>query len=357
MAAEQAADCAPQRSGPNTPETRTGGTKSLSPLPFGAYSESITAMKTLTLGTSKLACGVLAYGCWRVAGTSDPAQVTLERRAAAHAALLTAYELGFTLFDLADIYCQGEAERLFGEVLREVSGMRDRVVITTKCGIRFAGDPDPSAPYRYDFSADHIVASCEGSLKRLGVDTIDLYLLHRPDFLCEPAEVAEAFIRLQQAGKVREFGVSNFRPSQVDLLQQACPMPLLVNQIEISLLHLDPILDGTLDHARTRGMTPQAWSPLAGGILGGRIGTSMNDPLHARKAKLNEVLESLARERGVSRAALGLAWLRRHPAGIQPIVGATNPERLRDLVAGADLELTREEWYRLFEAALGQRLP
>jgi predicted oxidoreductase len=314
-------------------------------------------MKTIPIGSSGLESSVLAYGCWRLAGTQDPTQVTPERRAAAHAAILAAYELGFTLFDHADVYCQGMAETLFGEVLRQVPGMRERILIVTKGGIRFAGDPDPAAPYRYDFSAEHLIAACEGSLRRLGVETIDVYLLHRPDFLADPAEVASAFSRLRDAGKVRAFGVSNFRPSQVALLQKACPMPLVVHQVEISLLHTEPFFDGTLDQCQTEGLTPMAWSPLAGGTLGGRIGVAMNDPHHARKAKLNDTLEILAREYGVSRAAIALAWLRRHPAGILPVVGTTQPDHLREAARAAEIYLTREQWYRLLEAAQGQRLP
>jgi predicted oxidoreductase len=207
------------------------------------------------------------------------------------------------------------------------------------------------------FSAPHIVASCEQSLRRLGVEVIDLYLLHRPDFLGDPAEVAAAFAKLKESGKVREFGVSNFRPSQWLMLQQACPLPLVVNQIQASLLHLDPFLDGTLDQCVANQVVPMAWSPLAAGILGGRIGVAMNDPHHARKAKLDDVLGVLSRDRGVSRAALALAWLRRHPSHLLPIVGSTNPDRIREATQGAELELTREEWYRLMEAAHGQRLP
>lgn len=314
-------------------------------------------MKTTQLGKSSLQVSVLGYGCWRLASTNDPEHVTPERRATGRAAVIAAYEAGYTLFDHADIYCRGEAETIFGEVLREVSGMRDRILIATKCGIRAAGDPDASAPYRYDFSADHIVASCEQSLRRLGIEVIDLYLLHRPDFLGDPAEVATAFGKLKQAGKAREFGVSNFRPSQWLMLQQACPMPLVANQIQASLLHIEPFLDGTLDQCLANHVVPMAWSPLAAGTLGGRIGVAMNDPQHARKAKLDDVLGVLSRERNVSRAALALAWLRRHPSGILPIVGSTNPERIREAAQAADLELTREEWYRLMEAAFGQRLP
>lgn len=314
-------------------------------------------MKTIKIGKSSLEASALAYGCWRLAGTWEPEHATPERRAVGHAAVIAAYELGFTLFDHADIYCLGVAETIFGEVLKAVSGMRDHILIASKCGIRRAGDPEPAAPYRYDFSAGYIIASCEGSLERLGVETLDLYQLHRPDFLCEPEEVARAFSQLKQAGKVREFGVSNFRPAQLTLLQKACPMPLVVNQIEVSLLRTDALFDGTLDQCLGEGITPMAWSPLAGGILGGRIGAAMNDPLHARKAKLNDALEVISRAHGVSRSAVALAWLRRHPSGIQPIVGSTNPDRLREAVQAADLELTREEWYLLMEAAQGQRLP
>src|SRR5262245_52050630 len=190
-------------------------------------------MKQLSIST--LTTSRLAYGCWRIAGTWDPAEVTAASRAAGRKAVLAAYEAGYTLFDHADIYCDGEAEKIFGQVLEEISGMRERVVIATKCGIRKPGDPKPDSPYRYDFSADYITRSCEQSLKRLGVETIDIYQLHRPDYLMDPAEVAEAFTRLKQAGKVREFGVSNFRPSQLTALQSACPMKLIVNQVEISL--------------------------------------------------------------------------------------------------------------------------
>jgi predicted oxidoreductase len=234
--------------------------------------------------------------------------------------------------------------------------MRGQVLIATKCGIRKAGSPHGNAPYRYDFSADYLIASCEGSLRRLGVDTIDLYQLHRPDLLAAPAEVADAFGRLRQAGKVREFGVSNFHPSQVAMLQKACPWPLRVNQIEISLGHLAPFWDGTLDQCLTDRLTPMAWSPLAGGKLLSQT-VDMTDPRHAQRQKLLDTMDLVARERGVSRAVIAIAWLLRHPAGIVPIIGSTDPGRIRELAAADTCELTREEWYRLLEAAHGQRLP
>src|SRR6185369_4540943 len=172
-------------------------------------------METISLGVSSLSCSRLAYGCWRVAGTWNPAEVTDASRAAGRSAIIAAYEAGFTLFDNADIYCGGEAERVLGAVLKGVSGMRERVLVATKCGIRFAGEPNPESPQRYDFTADHIVYACEQSLKRLGIQTIDLYMLHRPDYLADPQEIAGAFSKLKSAGKVRYFGISNFRPTLV----------------------------------------------------------------------------------------------------------------------------------------------
>ena len=192
-------------------------------------------MKTVQLGNSSLRVSRLAYGCWRIAGTWDKSAVTPEAEAHGVQAAIAAYEAGYTLFDHADIYCDGVAERVFGHVLKQVAGMRDRVVIGTKCGIRKECDPNPDSPFRYEFTAAHIISSCEQSLTRLGVDVIDVYQLHRPDYLMNPSEVAGAFEKLKKAGKVREFGVSNFRPSQVTALQRACPMPLIVNQVEISL--------------------------------------------------------------------------------------------------------------------------
>ncbi len=314
-------------------------------------------MKTLSLGRSSLQVSRLAYGCWRLAGTWDSAHVTPEKEAHGRAAVIAAFEAGYTFFDHADIYCDGVAETVFGEVLRRVPGMRNRILIASKCGIRKCGEPDSHAPYRYDFSASHIVNSCEASLKRLGVDCIDLYQLHRPDFLCDPEEVASAFSQLRQAGKAREFGVSNFRPSQVAMLQAACPMTLVVNQVEISLCHLDAFSDGTLDQCLALKMTPMAWSPLGGGRLGCGVAVDMQDPQHARKLRLNEALEALARERGSNRVAISLAWLLKHPAGIVPIVGSISPEHIRGALGALDIDLSREEWYRLFDAAYGERLP
>lgn len=314
-------------------------------------------METLRLGTSSLVCSRLAYGCWRICGPGDNPEVTPEREANARRAVIAAFEAGYTLFDHADIYAGGEAERVFGLALKSVPGMRDKILIASKCGIRKAGEPDADSPYRYDFSAGHIIWSCEQSLRRLGVEVIDLYQLHRPDYLCNPEEVAQAFGRLKQAGKVREFGVSNFQPVQLTALQKACPMPLIVNQVEISLAKLDCLHDGTLEQCLTQQITPMAWSPLAGGRLGTSDPIDLRDPGHARRIHIREVLDLIGRARNTSRGVIALAWLLRHPSKIVPIIGSANPAKIKELVTAVDIELSRQEWYRLLEAALGSRLP
>jgi predicted oxidoreductase len=311
-------------------------------------------MKQIPL--SSLSVSRMAYGCWRIAGTWSPAEVTAASQAAGRKAVLAAYEAGFTLFDQADIYCHGETEKIFGQVLKEVSGMRERVVIATKCGIRMAGEPKPDSPYRYDFSADYIIHSCEQSLKRLGVETIDIYQLHRPDYLMDPAEVAKAFEQLKTAGKVREFGVSNFRPSQVTALQSACPMKLVVNQIEISLANLSALEDGRLDQCLAEKIVPMAWSPLAGGKLGDGAKKILPSQKPYQTRKLNAALDQVAREHGITRTATALAWLLKHSSRIVPIVGSTNPANIREAAAAAEVDLSRDEWYRLLEAARGERL-
>jgi predicted oxidoreductase len=307
-------------------------------------------MKTVVISPTMTAASRLAYGCWRIA----------EREAkpgAGRRALLAALEAGYTLFDHADIYCDGEAEKVFGQLLKETPGLRAGLLIATKCGIRKTGEPTPDSPYRYDFSADYIIRSCEGSLRRLRVETIDIYQLHRPDFLMDPAEVAGALEQLRQSGKVREFGVSNFKPSQLAALQSACPMRLVVNQVEISLANLSSLEDGTLDQCLAEGITPMAWSPLAGG----KLGDGPRKVLPAQEAyktdTINAALDELARGRGVGRTSLALAWLMKHPSRIMPIVGSTDTARIREAAQADTVELSREEWYRLLAAARGRPLP
>ena len=286
----------------------------------------------------------------------EGAEPSADREAGARQAITAAFEAGFTFFDHADVYADGAAEKVFGDVLKQTAGMRERVVITTKCGIRRKGAPNPDSPYRYDFSAEHIVKSCEQSLQRLGVETIDIYQLHRPDYLMDPAEVAEAFSRLKQQGKVREFGVSNFMPHQLSLLQRACPFRLVVHQVEVSLAKLHCFDDGTLDQCLAEKMTPLAWSPLAGGRLADTLPIDINSPEHARRIRLRETLDDIARDYGVSRSIVALAWLLKHPAKIIPIIGSAKPAHIRDAAQADKLQLSRDEWYRLMEAARGERL-
>jgi predicted oxidoreductase len=314
-------------------------------------------VKTQPIGSSPLVSTRLAYGCWRLVGTWDPAEVTPDRVAAARRAIAAAYEGGYTLFDHADIYCRGVCESVFGEAMGEIRGMRERVLIATKCGIRFKGEPEARSPQRYDFSPEHIVRSCEASLKRLRIDTIDLYQLHRPDLLMDPAAVAGAFDKLRSAGKVREFGVSNFSPSQVTALQAACPMKLIVNQVEIHLGRLDPFHDGTLDQCLADRLTPLAWSPLGGGFLGSGGKLDPKHPRHQRMASLQTLLDETAAEHNVSRTAISLAWLLKHPSGIIPIVGSVNPAHIADAARADDVDLSRDDWYRLLTAARSEPLP
>lgn len=314
-------------------------------------------MQTITVGNSTLRCSQLAYGCWRLTGNArNAAETTPEIRATGKQAVLAAYEAGYTIFDHADIYGGNECEKIFGEVLKENPGLREKITIVTKGGVRRADDP-PGSPYHFNLSGDFIERACEGSLQRLGVDTIDLYLLHRADWLIHPADMAAAFARLKQAGKVRFFGVSNFRPSQVAALQAACPMPLVANQVEISLGQLATLDDGTLDQCLERHITPMAWSPLGGGQFADGARRLLKYQEGYRTEAVVPLLDQIAKERGVSRAAVVLAWLLKHPAGIMPIVGSINPDRIRDAVKATEFELTREEWYRLFVAARNEPLP
>jgi predicted oxidoreductase len=313
-------------------------------------------MQKVPLGDSKLQSSRLAYGCWRLARTGDIQQDLKTTREA----VLAAVEAGYTLFDHADIYCHGRAESAFGEVLRENPKLRKKILIATKCGIRPAGEP-PGAPQRYDFTAEYIIRCCEQSLQRLSIEQIDLYQLHRPDYLMDVSEVAVAFSSLHKSGKVREFGVSNFRPSQLSLLQRAVQQKLeknlIVNQVEISLTQLAPFEDGTLDQCQALNITPLAWSPLGGGLLGDGATELLPGQKDYKPEPIVAAVDEIAAERGTSRTSIALAWLLRHPTKIIPIIGTTHPERIRAAAAAAEIELTRDEWYRLFVAARGEPLP
>ncbi|MFN3683522.1 MAG: aldo/keto reductase family oxidoreductase [Fimbriimonadaceae bacterium] len=314
-------------------------------------------MDKVRIGQTGFHASKLAYGCMRIAGTWSPNDIDANKREAAHRAILAAYEAGYTLFDHADIYCAGACEALYGEVLDQVPAMRRECLVATKCGIRWQGDPDPDAPHRYDFSREHILWSCEQSLRRLRVETIDIYQLHRPDVLMDPDEVAEAFLQLHASGKVRAFGVSNFPPSMVSALQSSLPFPLVVNQVEIHPGRLDCFVDGTLDQCLEMGITPLAWSPVGGGLFAEGGAVRPDDPRREGLEKLLAELDRLAQKHGVTRTEATLAWLMRHPSQIVPIVGSTRPERIRQAAKAAEIEVSREDWYRVYVAARMRPLP
>ncbi|MDX2165921.1 MAG: aldo/keto reductase [Deltaproteobacteria bacterium] len=293
------------------------------------------------LGRTQLRAFPLAYGCWRFAGAS-----LREARAKIDAAL----GLGVTLFDHADIYGgDGAAERLFGDALAEAPGLRDRMLIASKGGIV------PGVPY--DSSPAHVRAACEASLRRLRVEVIDLYQLHRPDWLMDPEPLAAELDALHRDGKIRAVGVSNFRPSQVDALQRFLPCPIATQQPELSPWVLDPLRDGVLDQCLREHITPLAWSPLAGGRLGLGADAARREPHGARLAELIELLDSFATRQGVSRTAVVLAFLLVHPAGIIPILGTQRVERIADAADAFKVELTRADWYAIVSTSLGERLP
>ena len=320
-------------------------------------------MKTYTIPNTSLTWSRIGLGCMHLGGQWDNSPLTQAERTRAAAMLDAAVELGITLFDHADIYTRGKSETVFGEALKQRPGLRDRILLQSKCGIRFPDDPKPGDPGRYDFSREHILNSVEGSLRRLQTDHLDVLLLHRPDPLVEPEEVAQAFDELKAAGKVRHFGVSNHTPGQMALLQKYVDEPLVVNQLELNLLHAEMIEDGVLanqnantytgqtgilDYCRLHGILIQAWAPVANGKL---IDPPRNADERTRKAAA--AVAALAKAKGSTREAIALAWLMRHPAGVQPIVGTTKVERLRDSVKADEVTLSREEWYGLWVAARG----
>jgi predicted oxidoreductase len=314
-------------------------------------------MQTQPLGTSELTVTRLAYGCMRISGSWDRTKVDAEVIRRGIHILETAVDAGYTFFDHADIYGDTACESIFGEALKQHPDWRDRLVIATKCGICFEDEPNPGDPHRYDFSRDHILRSVDGSLARLGIDRIDLLMLHRPDFLADPDEIAAAFDELRQTGKVREFGVSNFRPSLVSALEGALPFPLQVNQVEIHPRRLDCFTDGTLDQCMERGMTPMAWSPLARGTVATGHVPDPEAPGSPHLTALLAALDRAAAELGCDRTNAVLAWLLRHPSGIIPVVGSTNPDRIRSAAGATAIEMDRNTWYRILLAARGEKLP
>jgi predicted oxidoreductase len=306
-------------------------------------------MKYIKLGKSNLTVSQVALGCMRMDALTD-------EEAASY--LAACRELGIQFFEHADIYAGGVCEERFGNALAALGWKREDLVIQSKCGI--------VPGVMYDFSKEHIVRSVEQSLKRLRTDYLDVLVLHRPDALMEPEEVAAAFDALEQAGKVRYFGVSNHKPIQMQLLKKCVRQELVADQMQFSIacsnmvasgLEVNMTSDGavnrdsdTLDFCRLHDITIQAWSPFQAPNGQGTFIDNENYP------KLNEVLAELAKKYGASKTTIAAAWILRHPARIQLIAGTMNPARMEQIVQATEITLSREEWYRLYLAA-GHILP
>ncbi|MFO7343240.1 MAG: aldo/keto reductase [Bacillaceae bacterium] len=305
-------------------------------------------MKTMKLGKSDLTVSNISLGCMRMYKLSLKEAEDVVR---------TALELGITFFDHADIYGEGRSEEIFAEAVGMNPSVREKIFIQTKTGIRKG---------YYDFSKEHILQSVDRSLKRLKTDYIDVLLLHRPDALVEPEEVAEAFALLKESGKVRWFGVSNHTPMQIELLKKYVKEALIVNQLQFSVMHTNMIDAGiqmntlfensvdrtgyVLDYCRLHDITIQAWSPFQFGFFEGVFVD--NDRFPELNAKLAEVGEKY----GLTKTGAAIAWILRHPAKIQPIVGTMNIQRLKEISQASEVKITREEWYAIYRAA-GNRLP
>ncbi len=304
-------------------------------------------MKYFTPSYTTLNASRIAQGCMRIAGMSD---AEIDRF------IKTALDSGINFFDHADIYGGGQCEEKFGKLLRRQPALREKMIIQTKCGIIIGKG--------YDFRPEYIAECVEGSLKRLGAERIDILLLHRPDALMLPEEVAGAFDKLEREGKVRYFGVSNHNPYQIELLKMYCAQPLVFNQLQFSPVHCGMIdcgmhvnmtdeasamRDGmVLDYCRLNGITIQPWSPLSADG-----GSYIGNPAYA---PLNAELERVGKRYGITPAAAAISWILRHPANMQPIVGTTNPERVAQIAKAADVYITHGEWYDVYRAA-GHTIP
>ncbi len=290
----------------------------------------------------------VAMGCMRIAGMEVSALETLVK---------TALEGGVDYFDHADFYGDHQSEVRFGEMLKANPSLRDRMLIQSKCGIRTGF---------YDSSYEHIVHSAENSLRKLHTDHLDALLIHRPDVLAEPEEIARAFRHLKETGKVRYFGVSNHSPMQVEVLQQAVGERLLFNQMQMSIVHTGMIDQGVnvnttfpgavdrdggvLEYTKLKKMVLQVWSPFQHGFI---EGVFLDNPAFP---EVNRILDELAEKYAATKTALTVAWLLRLPLMVQVICGTTSPERVRQIVRAADVNLSREDWYAVYRAA-GNKLP
>ena len=305
-------------------------------------------MKTMKLGCSDLQVPVIAVGCMRIK--------TLVR-ADAEKFVQTALEQGANFFDHADVYGGGVCEEIFADAIHMSDDVREKIILQSKCGIRKG---------LFDFSKEHILESVDGSLKRLKTDYLDVLLLHRPDALVEPEEVAEAFDILESSGKVKYFGVSNQKPMQIELLQKSLKQKIVANQLQLSITNATMISNGinvnmenastvsrdgsVLDYCRLHDITIQPWSPFQYGFFEGVF--LGNDKFPELNAKIDEIAEKY----GVSNTTIAIAWLLRHPAHMQPVSGTMNPSRLQEICKAVEISLTREEWYEIYRAA-GNILP
>ena len=305
-------------------------------------------MKYINLFSDDTKASQVVLGCMRIENMS-PAEIDNY--------IGTALEYGYNYFDHADIYGGGRCEEVFGDALRRNPSLRDKMIIQTKCGIRSG---------MYDFSKEHIISSVEGSLKRLGVDRIDVLLLHRPDILMEPEEVAAAFDELEQSGKVGAFGVSNHSPAQIELLKRSVKQKLIINQMQLSIANASMLSSGAnvnvnnndginrdgylRDYCRLNEITIQPWSPLQHGFFEGSF--LGNDKF----AYLNQIINEFAQKYNVTDTGIAIAWLLRLPDKMQPVVGSTNLNRLREIASAADITLSAEDWYKIYLAA-GYTLP
>ena len=258
---------------------------------------------------------------------------------------------GITTIDQADIYGDYGSEALFGQALVLAPAVREKIQLVSKCGIKLVSGkrPDHAIKY-YDTGRKHIITSVENSLLQMQTDRLDLLLIHRPDPLMDADEVAEAFTSLQKEGKVLHFGVSNFSPAQIELLQSRMDLPIVTNQIEISPLHLAPFNDGSLDYLQTKRMTPMAWSPLGGGAL-----FTSSKPTVKEINWLAQELMDRYNLQGLDQVIY--AWLLRHPAGIVPVLGTTKSDRVVDAARALEVEMSREDWFKLYVAAMGEDVP
>ena len=305
-------------------------------------------MKKIRIGTSGLEVSEVSLGCMRIGGMADAALDEL---------IKTSFEAGIDFYDHADIYGGGKCEEVFAKSIKRLGLDRKKLVLQSKCGIRKGF---------FDFSKEHILDSTDRILQRLETDYLDILLLHRPDALIEPEEVADAFNILHDSGKVRNFGVSNFNPGQVDLLQASLPMKLQVNQLQFSITNTGMIdrgiaanmkhensVDrdgGILDYCRLNQLTIQAWSPFQYGFF---EGVFIDNP---KFPELNAKMDEIAAEYGITKTGLAIAWIQRHPAKIQSVLGTTNVGRVLEVVEACKIELSRPHWYEIYRAA-GNILP